>query len=208
MKFLHGFVFLAAFCMEHAIGAISEMKFRVGFEFQVMGDFCREVDAGNWKNAIFVMSLPDGKKLWHVEIDEGDIEFVTADFSYLEKEHLAICLKSIQNASRILQDLFKRNDRINFHQWIEAILFNAGNSKLQLLVPRSKCTSFDIIKPNSFKAHHPTGLDYVGKACKMQLKLSNQSHKSCVFHQVVSFKFQTKFSPISKNVFLKLTSEY
>lgn len=80
------------------------------------------------KTPLFYCCNGQGKKLWHVEIDGLDIEFVTMPFSHLNEVELGECSSSLQEAACILLSLVNSENEITFSQWLQVL-----KSKIQNL---------------------------------------------------------------------------
>lgn len=104
------------------------MPFRIGFEFQMGGELCKWAmkDYSLQKSPIFEIGI-DGKKLFHIELDGPDIEFVTIPFSHLlgEKIRLEICTNLITNTLEVMMQLCNKSDKkTTIAEWFE------GSSKI------------------------------------------------------------------------------
>jgi hypothetical protein len=83
------------------------MKCKIGFEFQEVHKLCKDAPITLQKVPIFTASF-GGQKLWHLEIDTNDLEFVTVPFAMDNKadlELLKMCITSITTASKYLKEL-------------------------------------------------------------------------------------------------------
>ncbi len=84
------------------------MPFRIGFEFQMGGELCKWAMENYTiqKSPIFEVGTR-GEKLFHVELDGPDIEFVTVPFSHLpaEKIKLQECMDLITSAVKLMMEL-------------------------------------------------------------------------------------------------------
>jgi len=109
-----------------------KFRFKIGFEFQEDNHLC------NWakerrdvqKIPIFIAENANKEKLWHLEIDGEDIEFVTPPFSSEEKEgeNLRISLQSIDISYQKLssmknwkKDKFHASPDLTINEWLYGI---------------------------------------------------------------------------------------
>ena len=107
-----------------------KFRFKIGFEFQEDNHLC------NWakerrdvqKIPIFTAENANQEKLWHLEIDGEDIEFVTPPFSREEGEKLRTSLQSIdisyQKLSSIKdwkKDKFHTSPDLTMNEWLYGI---------------------------------------------------------------------------------------
>ncbi len=103
-------------------GMKQSMPFRIGFEFQMHGELCKWAlkNYSIQKSPIYEIGV-NGKKLFHIELDGPDIEFVTVPFSSYaleEKEHMKICMKFIVNMTELLIKLTNNPNRnTTIAQW-------------------------------------------------------------------------------------------
>jgi hypothetical protein len=89
----------------------TKILFKIGFEFQVTNNhFCPWAKGirSFQKQAIFA-AFNEGKKLWHLEIDGQDIEFVTEPFPCNDIKAIELCLNSISIACDVLVNIAKKN---------------------------------------------------------------------------------------------------
>lgn len=77
-------------------------KFRIGFEFQTAGKILGDDVAWKFQKVPLFKIMKDGDELFHVELDGGDIEFVTAVFNENDLDKLSLCMKVIEQISNIL----------------------------------------------------------------------------------------------------------
>jgi hypothetical protein len=131
----------------------SPMPFRLGFEFQEISGLCTWAKTREdiIKKPIFEVYHSSGRKLWHVEIDDVDIEFVTSPFNPSEKEELALAIRTIIEALNILQKEFEINSEITFDEWATKV------SKFvdpELVEIRTKETIFETIKDEKITKPH------------------------------------------------------
>lgn len=98
-----------------------KMPFRLGLELQEISGLCAWALDNNsiQKKSIFVVNNQKGKKLWHLEIDSGDIEFVTVPFSSDQRESLGKCIEGIYRSLLILTAMLEKAESVTFSQWIE-----------------------------------------------------------------------------------------
>ncbi|MDR0677900.1 MAG: hypothetical protein LBF57_04520, partial [Holosporaceae bacterium] len=113
------------------------VPFRIGFEFQMGGDilpWTKEKSYKIQKNPLFEMNYKN-KKLWHVEIDSTDIEFVTEPFAFYEQEYLTVCMKSINEVLGYLKKTDEKSN-ISFEQWLTQI--GKGISETDFCISKTK----------------------------------------------------------------------
>lgn len=98
------------------------MPFRIGFEGQMEGQLCMQALArpAIQKKPIFEMRS-EGIKLWHVEFDGPDLEFVTVPFSHEERARVQACMDSIQRAVNVLMSLLSDNDTLTVIGWFTSL---------------------------------------------------------------------------------------
>ena len=96
------------------------IPFKLGFEFQEKNGLVPKAkeDDELQKKPIFEVKY-DEEKLWHVEIDGDDIEFVTVPFAYNgqdknELENLKKCMASIKLSIELLK---KNTSECDFTSW-------------------------------------------------------------------------------------------
>lgn len=106
------------------------IPFKIGFEFQEVNGLCPwALDNFHLqKKPLFCLNtvLERGlmpRKLWHVELDTNDIEFVTEPFSFEEKNLLEECIVTLVEAFNILKHLLETKDPkgFSFEEWISQI---------------------------------------------------------------------------------------
>ena len=114
MKLIYTACFALIILFFDLFGMKQQMPFRVGFEFQMSGALCSWAmsDYSLQKKPLFEAGI-DGNRLFHVELDGPDIEFVTIPFSYLpgEKTKLERCMDFIVNMTEIMMKLSNNPDR-------------------------------------------------------------------------------------------------
>lgn len=99
-----------------------QMPFKLGFEFQESSGLCSWASDNfnvQKKSLFFLCSSRTGNKLWHVEIDTDDIEFVTRPFTYSERDELAECIETIIMSANCLKE--KLTEDISFQTWMRAL---------------------------------------------------------------------------------------
>lgn len=98
------------------------MPFRIGFEGQMEGQLCMQVltRPAVQKKPIFELHY-EGKKLWHVEFDGPDLEFVTIPFAHTEKQRVQVCMLTIQQAINDLMRLLPGSTASNIIGWFNAL---------------------------------------------------------------------------------------
>jgi hypothetical protein len=97
------------------------VPFRIGFEFQMSGGMLPWASQESYniqKEPIFEVHC-QGKKLWHIEIDGDEIEFVTEPFAYFELEELRVCMQSIYHAIDCLKD--EKHADVSFQDWLNKL---------------------------------------------------------------------------------------
>ncbi|MGV8964333.1 MAG: hypothetical protein ACOH2V_13270 [Candidatus Saccharimonadaceae bacterium] len=103
---------------------LDKLHFKLGFEFQESSSLCPWAWPNNniQKKALFEVNGPDQKRLWHVELDTVDIEFVTVPFSLHQKYSLELALESITTSLECLKGLLNsKNGKIAFSDWISVL---------------------------------------------------------------------------------------
>lgn len=98
------------------------MPFRIGFEGQMEGQLCMQVltRPAVQKKPIFELHY-EGKKLWHVEFDGPDLEFVTVPFAHTEKQRVQVCMLTIHQAINDLMRLLPGSTASNIIGWFNAL---------------------------------------------------------------------------------------
>ncbi|MDR1597519.1 MAG: hypothetical protein LBR89_01095 [Holosporales bacterium] len=86
------------------------------------------------KKPIFAIHS-NGRKLYHVEIDGDELEFVTVPFSDKERVSVEECIKSISSATKILIQLLNNapGNKINFGAWVSGLRRAFVNTKLEII---------------------------------------------------------------------------
>jgi hypothetical protein len=126
-------MFLSTILVSNAYAADTEkFRFKIGFEFQEDHHLC------NWakerqdvqKIPIFTVENADKEKLWHLEIDGEDIEFVTPPFSSEEQEskNLQKSLQSIDISYKKLYSMkgwkkekFPLSPDLTINEWVYGV---------------------------------------------------------------------------------------
>lgn len=86
-------------------------SFRLGLELETGKLFTNEIlNYHRFHKEPLFTCTKDGKKLFHVEIDGADIEYVTVPFSNDEESDLRYCITLIQQASSVLKENVNSND--------------------------------------------------------------------------------------------------
>lgn len=102
----------------------NNFKFKIGFEFQEKNNLCKGAKDNFLiqKQPIFIAKI-NNERLWHIEIDGADIEFVTPPFADHEQQKLLFSIRSIQKACEILQTIAqnKTTSAITFREWAEGV---------------------------------------------------------------------------------------
>lgn len=98
------------------------MPFRIGFEGQMEGQLCMQAlnRPAIQKKPIFEMRY-QGKKLWHVEFDGPDLEFVTVPFTCNEREQIQRCMLTIQLALNDLVSLLPNDSISSIDEWFTSL---------------------------------------------------------------------------------------
>ncbi|HXF90936.1 MAG TPA: hypothetical protein VNJ29_03300, partial [Candidatus Nitrosotenuis sp.] len=135
------------------------MPFQIGFEFQEISSLCPWAKdlKGIDKKKLFSFHLGrDPKPLWHVEIDDTDIEFVTPPFKPHEKNKLNLAISTIQVAIKVLQRELNTKSKITFDQWTREILFelNLTDSEISQTQTYTDIAQREIIKPKPINFPH------------------------------------------------------
>ncbi len=105
------------------------MPFKLGFEFQEVNGLCGWAlnDSRLQKKPIFTVQDPTGHKLWHLELDTNDIEFVTEPFSYKQRPLLEQCTATIhQSFAKLVEMLNQQEEGVSFAQWLSVIQSTLG----------------------------------------------------------------------------------
>lgn len=107
------------------------MPFRIGFEGQMEGQLCMQALSrpAIQKRPIFEMHY-DGAKLWHVEFDGPDLEFVTVPFSHNEQMSLRTCMLTIQRAIDDLMTLLADNSVSTINAWFTSLKTSSKEKKV------------------------------------------------------------------------------
>lgn len=102
---------------------ISKFSFRLGLELETGSLLPERVhDLNRFQKEPLLTFFKDEKKLFHVEIDGIDIEYVTVPFSNDEESDLQECISIIQKSSTILRDLVNTKDQqFTLRQWFEKL---------------------------------------------------------------------------------------
>lgn len=94
--------------------------FKIGFEFQETHNLCHFAK-GNFliqKKPIFAV-MKGSQKLWHLEIDGEDIEFVTEPFDGItNRDDISLCIKSISETCNFLKLKNESNPNVSFDVFI------------------------------------------------------------------------------------------
>lgn len=110
-------------------------RYKIGFEFQEVNKLCKGCsnNIAIQKKEIFTAMLK-GIKLWHVEIDGNDIEFVTPPFTYEQADLVKLSIQSIVEAYKVLKNLSNykgKGNKVTFKEWVEGVgkTISAGDEK-------------------------------------------------------------------------------
>ena len=125
-------VIITLFCFAFFdIKGMSSMPFRIGFEGQMEGQLCMQALSrpAIQKRPIFEMHY-DGTKLWHVEFDGPDLEFVTVPFSHNERTRLQACILTIQRAVDDLMTLLADNSVSTINSWFTSLKTSPKDKKV------------------------------------------------------------------------------
>ncbi|MEI8295097.1 MAG: hypothetical protein WCG04_01060 [Alphaproteobacteria bacterium] len=112
-------------------------RFKIGFEFQELTHLLKGASErfDLQKKPIFQVSWR-GRKLWHLEIDNDDIEFVTVPFEDHDMEGITVCIESISIACDVLKKLFaQKNNQITFGECLHG--FNSLSSGQESILKRA-----------------------------------------------------------------------
>ncbi|MBQ3565048.1 MAG: hypothetical protein IJA14_02775, partial [Alphaproteobacteria bacterium] len=111
--------------------------FKIGFEFQETHNLCHFAK-GNFliqKKPIFAV-MKGSQKLWHLEIDGEDIEFVTEPFDGVNsRDDIFLCIKSISETCNFLKSKNSPNQDVSFDILIDE---QAISPKEKSLIERYK----------------------------------------------------------------------
>lgn len=116
-------------------GSLERMPFQLGFEFQEISGLCPWAKniPGLDKQPLFSVHLKnDPTPLWHLEIDDVDIEFVTPPFPSQEKGRLQLAISTIQQTMNQLTALLNQKGSIDFNNWTNLILNTLGLDKFEI----------------------------------------------------------------------------
>lgn len=118
-------VFYIIFCFAFfTVNSMFGMPFRVGFEFQMGGKLCKWAmeNYSLQKSQLFEVGTVNDR-LFHVELDGPDVEFVTVPFSSLseEKEKLKTCVSFITSMVEVMMRLCSSDthNRTTMRKWVE-----------------------------------------------------------------------------------------
>lgn len=122
-------------CVLSSEGMQTELPFRVGFEFQMEGAICSpwSLHQSLQKKEMFFCTGADGK-LWRVELDGVDIEYVTEplEYSYFKKENE--CVESILIANEVLSRVLSKSGKVYIGDWYCELYRAIGSSGLKCAV--------------------------------------------------------------------------
>lgn len=129
-------VFIAFNCNINLIHSHS-IPFRIGFEFQVNGLECKWAKQlySIQKHPIFEIYEPaSNRKIWHLEIDGTDLEFVTTPFVNTQKSNIQRCIDLIMKALNSImtkkQIVLNQSDKVQItFQELQAIIKNTLDDK-------------------------------------------------------------------------------
>jgi hypothetical protein len=132
--------------------SLSPMPFRLGFEFQEISGLCpwAKKEQEVQKKKIFTIYSREGEiPLWHVEIDDVDIEFVTFPFSPTQKNKLKESVETIKISLKVLQININKKAKISFDEWVQLILSELGTDHFYIKEESifSNIKDKEIIKP-------------------------------------------------------------
>ncbi len=122
MKFIKIICISLCFFFLNLSGMQQPMPFRIGFEGQMEGQLCMQVltRPAVQKKPIFELHY-EGKKLWHVEFDGPDLEFVTVPFAHTERQRVQVCMLTIHQAINDLMKLLPGSTASNIIGWFNAL---------------------------------------------------------------------------------------
>lgn len=122
------------------------VRFRIGFEFQMHGQLCEWALPQKFQKKEMFSSIKS-EKLWHVELDGTDIEFVTEPFE--EKEKISSCITDINRSVDILMELLNNDTlQISISAWFESCV-SRGISLVQTQPFFNEVASFFLKKMSS-----------------------------------------------------------
>lgn len=103
---------------------IISMPFQVGFEFQELSSLCLWAKNQNnlKKKPIFSVFIQGQKRpIFHVEIDDTDIEFVTRPFNPMERDILATTIALVVYSLDLLRINLNEKGTVSFGQWVDLL---------------------------------------------------------------------------------------
>ena len=125
------FILIADGCASQEKNILSNdnqsMPFRLGFEFQEGSSLCPWAANKNYlKNQPILSIYQNGsnRPLFHVEIDDTDLEFVTMPFNPQERGQLELTMNLILDSLDVLRKELNEKVEISFHEWILLIDLN------------------------------------------------------------------------------------
>lgn len=100
-----------AFVVSSFLFEQSSFGMRVGFEFQLEGSLCSpwSLHQSLQKREIFCCEW-NSRKLWHIELDGTDIEYVTEPHALQDTDTIKLCINSILEANKKLVEVVTRVD--------------------------------------------------------------------------------------------------
>ncbi len=114
---------------------IEAMPFKIGFEFQESSSLCLWArNQNNLKKKPIFSIFHDDRPLFHIEIDDTDLEFVTRPFSPTERNELALTMNVIIESLDLLKRELNSKDEISFGEWIKRIKEGIGYYKVSLTI--------------------------------------------------------------------------
>lgn len=145
-----------------SISSLPKMPFQLGFEFQEISSLCswakhlENID----KKPLFSLQINgDSIPLWHVEIDDVDIEFVTPPFNPEQRDKLESAIHTITQSLRILQKQLNEdgNAGISLTKWVSEIHKQFKNDGFIIIISQDFKSVKDqkLIKPKNIKLWKP-----------------------------------------------------
>lgn len=103
---------------------IISMPFQLGFEFQELSSLCLWAKNQNnlKKKPIFSVFIQGQERpIFHVEIDDTDIEFVTRPFNPMERDILATTIALVVHSLDLLRINLNEKGTVSFGQWVNLL---------------------------------------------------------------------------------------
>ncbi|MBX3457751.1 MAG: hypothetical protein KF820_05260 [Candidatus Paracaedibacteraceae bacterium] len=103
---------------------VISMPFQVGFEFQELSSLCLWAQNQNnlKKKPIFSVFISGQERpIFHVEIDDTDVEFVTRPFNPMERDILATTIALVVQSLDLLRISLNEKGEVSFGQWVDLL---------------------------------------------------------------------------------------